>query len=349
MAKYTSPWAAPAPVTSSSFKNPDHFIPIKGRAGRVYCKICTPPGHAHGQAMTLAAAQRHERESARHKDKIAEAALWDWSHQHEPDWITPNVPQGESAWELDPLPTDRIVAYVQFWLEGIEAGERDEELPRLERFISEFDKAYQEENWGLEFEDWDDEQEEEWPAQEYDGDRDYWYRGYEEGYEATAWVSSAHPSEIARIAAAAKMWMEEPDPKQGWDVYDESATPWGAPPDPAPEQPEQPADVGPTQEESATAAQLEPEKIPTQEPESTAPQEPGSLAPGEPQEPAKVGSPGSEKPASQGSKRRRRQRKRGRGRGRGQGQQAGQGKDGHVLDNATQRVEAQRNRRSKMY
>ncbi|KAI0361178.1 hypothetical protein OH77DRAFT_1417392 [Trametes cingulata] len=355
MAKYTTP---PSPATSSSdFKNPDHFIPIKGRAGRVYCKICTPPDRPIGQAMTVAAAQRHERENSKHQDKIAEEALWNWSYQHQPDWTTPEVPQGASAWELDPLSSERLNAHVNFWLDGIVAAARGERPPRMATFTKKYDKLYQEAKWGLKFEDWDDE-EEEWPLEEWDGVEGHWYQGGSffpevESYEWTPCPTPISPSEIHRRCA---LWADTPDPGQVWDVVDDSQTPWGAAPAATWEEPSLPVPVDPPVVQDSEGTQQDAEKM-QQDSEMTSQQKP-ELPPSPPSTPPppqqqqlaeKVASQGSEKTASQGSKRRRRHRRGGRGRGRGQGQQAAKEKEAHVPDSATRRVEAQRNRWAMMY
>ncbi|KAI8981260.1 hypothetical protein BD414DRAFT_94889 [Trametes punicea] len=244
--------------SSAEFKNPDHFVPVKGRGGRVYCRICTPPDRLRGQPMTIAAALRHERENAKHQAKIVEAAQWDWGYQHEADWVTPNVPQGESAWEYDPHRDERLAAYVNFWLEGIQAAEQGEQPPKMDVFISRYDKAYEEENWGLKFDECDDE--DEWPVEERDGILGYWYSGgsfdpLADGFETPVWMPRprSHTSEsIARMAVEQKWWPDDPDPREGWGPVVDEQTPWttvgGG-------QLSQPSDVTPQQASEKTASQ----------------------------------------------------------------------------------------------
>lgn len=176
------------------------FVPVKGRSWQVYCKICTPPDRAQGQPMTIAAAVRHERENAKHKAKLSEAALWDFARQFEPDWTTPNVPQGESAWEYENCTSVRLNAYVHFWMDGIAAAERDEEPAHLDVFITKYDKEYQEEHWQEKYEDWnDEEEEEEWPLEECNGVLGYWYSGgsfdpYADDIDMPEWEEERPPS-----------------------------------------------------------------------------------------------------------------------------------------------------------
>ncbi|KAH9897996.1 hypothetical protein C8Q73DRAFT_788224 [Cubamyces lactineus] len=234
---------------TSTFKNPDHFAPVKGRGGRVYCKLCTPPDRPRGQPMTVAAAVRHETENRKHQEKIKENALWDWNHQLNADWATPYVPQGESAWEYDPYTSERLTAYVNFWLEGIEIAERGEQPPTMDVFISRYDNLYQEENWGLKYGERVEEEEEEWPAEECEGVEGYYYDGgsfepFDEGdehYEGNEepqpqphWMQDklppyvpSHSSEsILRRAREEKWWPDDPDPCKGWGSVVNEETPW---------------------------------------------------------------------------------------------------------------------------
>ncbi|KAI0330593.1 hypothetical protein GY45DRAFT_740672 [Cubamyces sp. BRFM 1775] len=158
---------------TAAFQKPDHFAPVKGRGGRVYCKIF-----------------RHEKENRKHQEKVKENALWDWNHEVDVDWGTPYVPKGESAWEYEPYTSERLTAYVNFWLEGIEMAERDEVPPTMDVFISRYDNVYQEENWGLKYGERVDE-EEEWPVDDCEGVEGYYYDGgsfepFDEGYEDLA-------------------------------------------------------------------------------------------------------------------------------------------------------------------
>ncbi|KAI0660481.1 hypothetical protein C8Q70DRAFT_54344 [Cubamyces menziesii] len=234
---------------TSAFKNPNHFAPVKGRGGRVYCKLCTPPDRPRGQPMTLAVAVRHEKENRKHQDMIKENALWDWEHQLEADWATPYVPQGESAWEYDPYTSERLKAYVNFWLEGIEIEERGEQPPKMDVFISRYDNLYQEDNWGLKYGERVDE-EEEWPIEDCEGVEGYYYDGgsfepFEEGggdygdYEDCGepqphWMKAklptyvpSHSSEsIFRRAREEKWWPDDPDPREGWGSVVNEETPW---------------------------------------------------------------------------------------------------------------------------
>ncbi|OSD03564.1 hypothetical protein PYCCODRAFT_1434465 [Trametes coccinea BRFM310] len=309
---------AKSPVLSEHFKNPDHFVPVKGRGGRVYCRICTPPDRAQGQPMTIAAAIRHERENTKHDLKIREAALWDWGYQPQPDWITPAVTQGESAWEHDPCTSERIKAFVMFWQEGIAAAERKQPIPTMDSFISRYDKAYEEENWGLKYEEWDDEEYEEWPVEERDGIPGYWYTGgsfdpLDDGLDDPTWMQPyvpSHTSEsIARRAIEEKWWPDDPDSREGWGSVVDEPMPWSTGPHASGVQYSQPSDVTPQESSEKT-------------------------------------------PSQQQSRRRRRHRGRGRGRGRGQQQKGSRGnleKSGHVPDSSTRRVNAHRDRRAKAY
>ncbi|CDO73207.1 hypothetical protein BN946_scf185007.g262 [Trametes cinnabarina] len=307
------------PILSEHFKNPDHFVPVKGRGGRVYCRICTPPDRSQGQPMTINAAIRHERENVKHDFKIREAALWDWGQQAEPDWVTPAVPQGESAWEHDPCTSERIKAYIQFWLEGIAADERGKPVPKMDVFISRFDKAYEEENWGLKFEEWDDEEyEEEWAVEERDGIPGYWYAGgsfdpLDDGFDRPAWmqpyVPSHSPESIARRAIEEKWWPDDPDPREGWGSVVDEPMPW-----------------------------------------STAPHASGGVQYSQPSDATPQQT--SEKAASQQKRRRRYRRRGGRGRGHGEQQKGSPGnreKQAHVPNSSTRRIEAHRDRRAKAY
>ncbi len=293
------------------------FIPVKGRSWQVYCKICTPPDRAQGQPMTIAAAVRHERENAKHKAKLAEAALWDFAIEPECDWTTPHVPAGESAWDYD-YSSERVNAYVHFWMDGIATAERGETPTHMDVFITRYDKQYQEENWPDKFEDWTEE-EEEWPLEDFDGIPGHWYQGgsfypWSDGYDLTGWEEElgmhSHTAESLAMlgpycpedaTAAGAFWPEDPEPAgAGWDFTPEEVAKWGMnAAAEAAEQRSQPSDVTPQQS--------------------------------------------SEKTPSQRARRRRRNRNR----GRGQGKQ--EGKAALVPDAATRRVEAHRDSRARMY
>ncbi|KAI0652276.1 hypothetical protein C8Q79DRAFT_87815 [Trametes meyenii] len=278
--------------------------------------------------MTIPAALRHERENSKHQAKLAEEELWDWSRKIEPDWTTPTVPQGESAWEWEP--STRLTAFIEFWLDGVAASERGELVRTMDGFISGYDKEYQEENWPEKYEDWNDE-EEEWAAEYRDGVAGYWCTGgsfepCSSGYndddfpwvvtdecrwvpppEAVNWkplTMSYHSEEsITRRALAEKWWPDDPDPRLGWEPIDEP-TPWTSGPGAAAPA-SRPSDATPTQETS----------------EKTASQ-------------------------TQETKPRRRNRNRHRGRGRGK-QGAAKGQD--LPDATTRRFNAHRDQRAKMY
>ncbi|EIW64367.1 uncharacterized protein TRAVEDRAFT_33158 [Trametes versicolor FP-101664 SS1] len=269
-------------ATSADFKYPENFIPVKGRSWQVYCKVCTPPDHAQGQPMTIAAAIRHERENAKHKTKLAEAALWDPNYQPECDWTTPHVPKGESAWENDYL-SERVKAYVNFWMDGIATAARDETPMHMDVFIARYDKQYQEENWQEKYEVWGAEEgeEEEWPVEGFDGEPGHWYEGYTDGYDLTGWDGDQwiHSHTAESLAVFATWWPEDPAPDAGWGFTPEEAAEW---------EKSRPAEA---------AAQPSPSS-------SVTPQQ------------------SSEKTASQRSRRRRRNRGRGRGQGKQEGKEA---------------------------
>ncbi|KAI0778590.1 hypothetical protein BD413DRAFT_510316 [Trametes elegans] len=207
------------------------FVPLRGRGARVYCKLCTPPKYDHGQPMTRDAALRHERENAKHQEKVAEEARWHWEYQEkQPDWV---APQGESAWEWDPTTSERLKAYVQFWLDGIAAHERGEKPQKMDAFISRYDKAYEAEVWEGKVE----EQEEEWPLDVRDGVEGYWYAGgsfdpCDEGFEQPDWWDGSDATWTSRKTPAAwedpeeeeRRWREwhfgDIDAKKLWDLGD---------------------------------------------------------------------------------------------------------------------------------
>ncbi|KAI0639811.1 hypothetical protein C8Q77DRAFT_87673 [Trametes polyzona] len=299
-----------AKASLADFKNPEHFVPVKGKGWLVYCKICTPPDRAQGQPMSLTAALRHEQNNTKHKSKLAEAALWDWhQEQPQPEWT---VPEGESAWDYDNCTSVRLNAYVNFWLEGIEAAERGETPTHMDVFITKYDKEYREEMWPEKFEDWDDEEYEEWPLEECEGVPGYWYSGgsfdpCSDGFDMPAWYEAARArpkshtsSSIARRAIREKWWPDDPDPRAGWEWADD--------------------------EEQWEALKRERE-------------ERARMAPPSDETPPQTSGPSS----GEQNKRRRRRR----GRGRGQGQQPGKG--AHAPDKAAGRVEVHGDRRAKVY
>ncbi|KAI0830721.1 hypothetical protein BC628DRAFT_1416239 [Trametes gibbosa] len=206
--------------TVSEFKYPQDFVPVKGRRGQVYCKICTPPDRPQGQPMSLAAALRHERENSKHQTKLAEVALWDFNREVESDWTTPTVPKGESAWEGELYTSVRLTAYVNFWLDGLEAASRRETPAHMDVFITKYDKEYEEENWQEKFDDWGD-NEEEWPVDEYDGVAGYWFAGgsfdpAEGGFDRPVyqppyqWGPRSHGTmSMMRIAVERKYWPDD--------------------------------------------------------------------------------------------------------------------------------------------
>lgn len=237
------------------------FIPVKGRSWQVYCKVCTPPDRAQGQPMTIAAAVRHERENAKHKEKLAEAALWDPAYEPQCDWTTPHVPKGESAWEYDYL-SERVKAYVNFWMDGIATAARDETPMHMDVFIARYDKQYQEENWQEKYEDWADE-EEEWPLEDFDGIPGHWYQGgsfypWSDGYDLTGWEEelAMHSHTAESLARFATWWPEDPEPCAGWGFTPEEAAEWekGAAAEAAAQR-SQPSDATPQQSSEKTPSQ----------------------------------------------------------------------------------------------
>ncbi|KAH9858210.1 hypothetical protein C2E23DRAFT_880851 [Lenzites betulinus] len=212
------------------FKYPQDFVAVKGRHGQVYCKICTPPDRAQGQLMSPAAALRHERENEKHRSKFAELALWDFTREVEADW--------SDAWEGEPYVSERVEAFINFWLDGIEAEEREEEQPRMEALMEEYGQAFETEYWPVKFEDWpqdaDDEEEQvqgavyprytdteigyNWPD-----DDCYLYGGWwtDEETQERRWYLN---EDLIKIVAAARPWYEHHEADWGPLPGEEGAT-----------------------------------------------------------------------------------------------------------------------------
>ena len=146
--------------------------------------------------MNLAAALRHERTCAKHLEKVKEAAINDWTYEEGAcDWGPQELPAGSTAWE-ESYPADRADDFINYWLDNVQAAEREEPMETMDSFIDRFNAKYL--KWLQEFK----QQTVEWraeggrdanppadePAEQYDGVRGYWYSGgsfepHDEGWQ----------------------------------------------------------------------------------------------------------------------------------------------------------------------
>ncbi|KAI0756598.1 hypothetical protein C8Q80DRAFT_44546 [Daedaleopsis nitida] len=234
----------------TSFKNPNDFEKVKGRGNKFYCKICTPPGRARGQAMTLAAALRHETENSKHQQLVAQLYVDEWTCHVEPDWSSTQLPEGKTAWEQS-WPMDRAKDFIPYWLENMLREERGEEPESMDAFIDRFNEKYREwaesvnngeVTWGdaqgqvEELPDGYDEDVEEW-----DGVKGNWYSGgsfdpYEDGLNPDGPLPLPTPrspeslNEEFRNLNRKWIGVEDEDPFEAWGVSRDDVTPWsGAP------------------------------------------------------------------------------------------------------------------------
>ncbi|KAI1793954.1 hypothetical protein LXA43DRAFT_1092312 [Ganoderma leucocontextum] len=230
------------------FTNPDDFGPVKGRPGQYYCQLCLPPGYKKGQAMSLQAALRHERENPKHVEKVQEKIRNDWNYDPPCDWGPIPLPAGTTAWEQS-YPADRAEDFINFWLENVAAVERDEQPETMDSFIDRFNSKYKDwlDNWytgeaqayAQEKGDEDeDEDEDEYDGGEEDGWNDVpgaWYDGgsffpNEDGFNSTYqpsmrrtgdnW-SAQHKQQWQPCAADPTLepWLVREDPREmylGW-------------------------------------------------------------------------------------------------------------------------------------
>ncbi|KAI0715151.1 hypothetical protein C8Q76DRAFT_729809 [Earliella scabrosa] len=224
------------------FNKPSDFVAVRGRGGYYYCSLCKPPDRDQGQAMTLAAALRHEQQNEKHLKKVEEAYKNEWDYQADCDWGPTPLPVGTNAWEQS-WPADRVKDFIQFWLENMERCERGKPMESMDTFIDRFNDKYREWAEGVqkEMEEWakgqsEPEPEDEEPAEEWDGVQGYWYSGgsfdpREDGFNPHGVVPPTpivprSPESIAEDER--KMWGYGVvvDPYVEWGVSPDEITPW---------------------------------------------------------------------------------------------------------------------------
>lgn len=246
-------------------------VKVKGPGPRYYCDLCKPADRPQGQAMTLAAALRHEKENRKHLGLVAAAREDEWGYAPECDWGPTPLPKGTTAWEYSSYAdTERVEEFIRFWMDNVARVERGEELVTMDTFIDRYNQQYEEWAEGVKkemaahgsgqvLEEEVGEAQDAEAEAEWDGVKGCWYTGgsfdpCEDGLHSRGLLPPPVPrspeSIQEQIDEYAKKYFGigvEEDPYEAWGVSRDEITPWTNVPAPAPDSDVTPQDAIPSQ------------------------------------------------------------------------------------------------------